>query len=237
MTNSRHRLLALVAIPVILALTACVPSAPTPRPTGTSTPSALEGSESPSPTPTSAETVDAATVVVTGSTISVFGTDGSTLASVTYRMDAAAVAADLAAALGEDPQVTNLEAVSDSCGSRTLYTFGGLEIGSPGAIGTAGFLGSGDLYDVYVLGTSTEAGVPIETVAGQHIGSTRAEFEAGVGDEILLDEFGGSSAYGFDIVNPEAGPYDHIGVQVWFDEGVIASMLAPAVIGFVGDCS
>jgi len=243
MTNSRHRrttavLGALVGIPLLFALTACAPSAPSPRPTGTSTPSALEESESPTPTPAPEETVDAATVVVTASGISVFGTDGSTLVAATYRGDGATVAAQVAEALGEDPTVTITDgSEAGSCPARTIYTFGALEIGTPGGIGSAGFMGSGDKYDAFVTGSATAGGVAIETVAGQRIGSTRAAFEAAVGDEMLLDEYGGSSAFGFDIVNPEAGLYDHIGVQAWFDEGVMTGMSAPAVIGFVGDCS
>jgi hypothetical protein len=221
---------------LLLALTACVPSDPTPRPTGTSSSSATpEESDSASPTPTG-EASNAATVVVTASAISVFGTDGSTLASVTYVMDAAAVATALADALGADPEVSTSEAYSDSCPSRTLYDFGGLTIGSPGGIGSAGFVGSGDRYDAYVSAPTTAGGVTIATVAGQQVGSTRAAFEAALGDEILLEQYIPNVAFGFDILNPEAGPYDYVGVQAWFDEDRLSAWSAPAAIGFVGDC-
>jgi hypothetical protein len=245
MTNSRHRrstatLAALVGIPLMLALAACAPSDPTPRPTGTSTTSAIpgeSGSPSPSPTPTSEETVDAATLVVTASTISVFGTDGSTLASETYRSDAVTVVAHLSEALGEEPTVTTYDgSEGGGCPGGTTYAFGGFELSTPATLGSAGSFGSGDQYSVLILGPATGRGISIETVAGLHIGSTRAEFEAAVGDEILIDEYGGSSGFGFDIQNPEAGPYDHIGVAVGFDGGVMFDMFAPALIGFAGDC-
>ena len=56
------------------------------------------------------------------------------------------------------------------------------------------------------------------------------------GDEIALEQYEPSVAYGFDIINPEAGPYDYIGVQAWFDEDRMSAWSAPAAIGFVGDC-
>ena len=240
MTTSRRPLIALVGISLLLALTACVPSDPTPRPTGTSTSSATpEESDSASPTPSPDDTVDAALVLVTASAISVFGIDGSTLASETYRTDAATVAAHLAEALDEEMTVTNLPEVEGGvCPAQTVYTFGGLDLSTPPGIGSAGFLGSGDLYDAYVSGATTAGGVAIETVAGQRIGSTRAAFEAAVGDEIRLVQYEPNIAYGFDIVNPEAGPYDYIGVQGWFDDdGRMTGWGAPAAIGFVGGCS
>ncbi|WP_309713321.1 hypothetical protein [Pseudolysinimonas sp.] len=240
MTTSRRTLLALAGIPLLLALSACVPSDPTPRPTSTSTSSPTpEESESASPTPTAGEASTAALVVVTATGISVFGTDGSTLASETYRTDAATVAAHLAEALDEEVAVTNLPEVEGGvCPAQTVYTFGGLDISTPPGIGSAGFLESGDLYDAYVSGATTAGGVAIETVAGQRVGSTRAAFEAAVGDEIRLEQYEPNIAYGFDIVNPEAGPYDYIGVQGWFDDdGRMSGWGAPAAIGFVGGCS
>ncbi len=57
-----------------------------------------------------------------------------------------------------------------------------------------------------------------------------------MGDEIALEQYEPNVAYGFDIVNPEAGPYEHIGVQAWFDEDRMSAWSAPAAIGFVGDC-
>ena len=224
----------------VLALAACVPSDPTPRPSGTSTSAATpEESESPSPTPTSDDGVSAALVLVTASAISVFGTDGSTLASETYRTDAATVAARLTEALDEEATVTHLDEIEGGvCPAQTVYTFGGLDISTPSGIGSAGFLGSGDLYDAYVSGATTAGGVAIETVAGQHVGSTRTAFEAAVGDEIALNQYEPNIAYGFDILNPEAGPYDLVGVQAWFDDdGRMSGWGAPAAIGFVGGCS
>jgi len=239
MTTDRHRLLAATtaAALALLTLAACVPSAPTPRPTTTSTPSATpDESESATPTPTEGS-VEAATVVVTASGISVFGTNGATLVSETYRADAATVAGRLADALGEDPTVTtHEESEGGGCPGGTTYGFGGFEISSPATLGSAGSLGSGDLYSALITAPTTTGGIAIQTVAGQHIGSTRGEFEAAIGDEMIVDEYPEWSTFGFDILNPEAGPYDHIGVQAWFDGGTMASMLAPAVIGFVGDC-
>ena len=46
----------------------------------------------------------------------------------------------------------------------------------------------------------------------------------------------GPDVYGFDIVNPEAGPYDLIGVQAWFDGDRMTAWAAPANVGFIGDC-
>jgi len=238
MRASRFAVLAVAGM-LLVGLTACVEGPATPTPTRTST-----GSSSPTPeasqsaTPTPESDVTAATVVVTASGIAVFGTDGSTLVSVTYRADAATVATQIAEALDEDPTITTYEeSEGGGCPGGTTYGFGGFEISSPATLGSAGSFGSGDQYSALITGPATAGGVAIETVAGQHIGSTRAAFEAAVGDETLIDEYdGGSSTFGFDILNPEAGPYDHIGVQAWFDAGAISGMLAPAVIGFVGDC-
>jgi hypothetical protein len=235
MRTLRPAATALVAL-TVLALAACVPSAPTPRPTSTSTASATpEESESPTPTPTAGEAARAATVVVTASGISVFGTDGSTLASETYRTDAATVVAHLAEALDEEAVVSDTGPIGASCDSLTVYGFGGLELSSPGGLGSAGSMGSGDLYDAYVSGATTAGGVAIETVAGQHVGSTRAAFEGAVGDETQFESYG-PDAYGFDIVNPEAGPYETIGVLAWFEGDRMMAWTAPAALGFVGDC-
>jgi hypothetical protein len=231
-----HAASLLAAATLLVALTACA-GTPTPTPSSTRTASATPGA-SPSTSPHAEqeqeETPDAAVVVVTASGISVFGTDGSTLASVTYVTDAAIVAGQLAEALDEEAIVTHPEAPG-SCPASTIYGFGGLALSSPGGLGSAGSVGSGDLYDAYVSSATTSGGVAIETVAGQRVGSTRAAFEAAVGDEMQFEQYG-PDVYGFDIVNPEAGPYDLIGILAWFEGDRLSAWSAPAAVGFVGDC-
>jgi hypothetical protein len=145
------------------------------------------------------------------------------------------VAAHLAEALNEEATVSDTGPIGASCDSITVYGFGGLEIYSPGGLGSGYSVGSGDLYEANVSGATTAGGVAIETVAGQHVGSTRADFEAAVGDEIPIEAYG-PDAYGFDIVNPEAGRYDLIGGLAWFESDRMSSWSAPAAIGFIGDC-
>lgn len=225
---------ALVAF-TVLALTACVPSEATPSPTATSGSATPTASATPTPSPTAAGP-EAAKVVVTASGIAVFGTDGSTLVSATYRSNPSDVVAQLSTALGETPTVVPHPAAGESCPAVTVSQFGSLELGTPGGIGSAGFVGSGDLYSALVLGTATASGVPIETVAGVQVGTTRTAFESAIGDEMLLEHYAGDGAYGFDILNPEAGPYDRLGAQAYFTGTTLSSWFAPAAIGFIGDC-
>jgi hypothetical protein len=235
MRASRSPVLAVAGL-LLLGLTACAPGAATPTSTSAST-----GSTSPTPessesaTPTPEPDVAAALVVVTASAITVFGTDGSTLASETYRTDAAPVVERLAEALDEEATVRDTGPIGASCDSIRVYGFGGLEIYSPGGLGSGYSVSSGDLYEANVTGATTAGGVAIETVAGQHIGSTRAAFLTAVGDEIQIELYG-PDAYGFDIVNPEADLYDVIGVLAWFDGDRMSSWSAPTAINFIGDC-
>jgi len=217
---------------LLVGLTACVGGPPTSTSTGSTSPTP-EASESATLTPE--PDVAAATVVVTASAITVLGTDGSTLAGETYRTDAATVAAHLAEALDEEFTVEDTGPIGASCDSITVYGFGGFTLSSPGGLGSSGSIGSGDLYSAYVSGATTAGGVAIETVAGQHVGSTRAAFEAAVGDEIQYEPYG-TDAYGFDLVNPGAEPYDVIGVLAWFDGDRMSSWTAPAAVNFMGDC-
>lgn len=230
-----------LAVGLVLALTGCVPGDGTPTPTplssgsASSTPSAPDGSPTPSEMGGAAEPVTAAIVVVTASTLSVFGTDGTTLLATDYVADAAGVAAQLTEVLGTTPRVSTQDALSDACPSRTLYDFGGMVLGTPGALGSPATVGLPGTYDVVVT-TAAIGGIPVETVGGQHVGATRAAFEAAVGDEALLDEYGSTSYFGFDIVDPAADPYDQVGTHAFFDGGVLTSLITPSVVRFVGGC-
>lgn len=221
-----------VAGVLLLALSACVPTTPTPAPSSSS-------STTPKPTATSTaapsdpdETeVAAAVVVVTASTLSVFGTDGSTLASVTYEMDGAVAATQIAAALDEEPVVTPVPGDVDSpCPPATSYEFGGLQVRSPGSLGSTG------AFEAIVTGTTTSGGVGIETIAGQQIGASRAAFEAAVGEVMPLYE-PPHPQVGIDVLNPEAGAYDRIGVYANFDGGTLSFLAAPHRLGFIGGCA
>lgn len=215
----------------MLALAACAPdTATTPTPTSTT------ASEAPTSTPSAGpdgvdDEVSAAVVVVTASTLSVFGTDGSTLASVTYDAEGAAVAARIADALDEEPVVTPIAGdVESPCPPATSYAFGGLQVRSPGSLGSVGS------FEVIVTGTATSGGVGIETIAAQQIGADRTVFEAAVGEVMPLYE-PPHDQVGFDLVNPEAGLYDRIGVYASFTGGTLHFLAAPHLLGFVGSCA
>jgi hypothetical protein len=220
-----------VAAAMLLVLAACASSTATPTPTATAP------SESPSPLPTPASSaapgdveVTAAVVVMTASTLAVFGTDGTTLASVDYDMDGAAAAAQIAEALDEDPVVTPIDGDIDSpCPPATSYEFGGLQLRSPGSLGSVGS------FEVIVIGATTASGVGIETVAGQQIGVTRSAFLTAVGEYLVLYE--DPSRLGFDVLNPEAGPYDRVGAYSEFRAGDLVYLAAPNLLGFIGSCA
>jgi hypothetical protein len=222
----------LVAAFALLALAGCAsPTAtPTPPPTsgasGTPTPSASPET----PLPAEEPVVTAAVVVMTGSTLSVFGTDGTTLASVDYEMDGAAAVAEIAEALDEEPVVTPIPGdVESPCPPATSYEFGGLQLRSPGSLWASGS------YEVIVTSTTTSGGVGIETVAGQQIGATRSAFQAAVGEYMVLYE--DANRLGFDVVNPEAHEWDRIGAYSEFSGGELVFLAAPNRLGFIGSCA
>lgn len=215
---------------LLLGLTACLPGPATPTPTGSSTGSASPTpSDTPSASPPASEApVAAASIVVTGGTLSVFGADGSTLVSVDYEADAATVADRVAEALGVDPVITSTLGQNSGCDSdQTEYDFGGLLLRSPGFIGTTGE------YQAVVTAAATAGGVVLETVAGQRVGAPQAAFLAAVGETVLLSEypayagFPGGANYGFDIVNPEASEFEHIGALAAFVDDALESFNAP----------
>jgi hypothetical protein len=227
---------ALVGAAVLLIVaTGCVPSDPTPTPSSsrsaTPTPTATVPSATPTPTEVEVE-VTAAVVVITASTLSVFGTDGSTLAAVDFEMEGDTAAARIAAALEDDPVETPIPEVGGGpCPAATSYDFGGLVLRSPGSLGSAGS------FEVIVSSPMTSSGVAVETIAGQRIGAARADFEAAIGEFLVLEDEPAYASLGFDIVNPEAGPGDRIGAVADFAEGTLDVLAAPRQLGFVGSCA
>ncbi|WP_309711752.1 hypothetical protein [Pseudolysinimonas sp.] len=215
---------------LLLGLTGCVPTTPTPTPTTTS-------STTPTPTLTSTPSADpeeaevtAAVVVMTASTLSVFGTDGSTLASVTYEMDGAAAAAQIAEALDEEPVVTPVPGdVESPCPPATSYEFGGLQLRSPGSLWATAS------YEVIVTAASTSGGIGIETLAGQQIGATQSSFQTAIGEFMVLYE--DPNRIGFDVLNPEAHEWDRIGAYAEFSGGTLVYLAAPNRLGFIGSCA
>lgn len=235
MSRSRSALVVTFGLSLVLALTACGPGAPTPPSSADPSPSATS-SGGPSPSSTADETpVAAASIVVTASRLSVFGTDGSTLVSANYDMEASAVAARIADALGVDPAVSSTTGVGSGCDSdQTMYDFGGFLLRSPGFIGTTG------AYEAVITAPATSGGVVLETVGGQRVGANEAAFLAAVGETVLLGEypaFGSYPAganYGFDVINPEASEYEQVGAYANVVDGVLESFNAPYY--FYADC-
>jgi hypothetical protein len=217
---------------VLLALSACAPSTPTPGPT--STPGA-SGTPAPSGTPETPIPEDvevtAALVVVTSTTTSVFGTDGTTLASVNYSMDGAAAVDVIADALDTEPIVTPIPEGGEPCPAATSYDFGGLQFRSPGSLGSSG------AFEVTVTAATTSGGIGIETVGGQRIGATVADFEAAVGETMTLSDDPIYLALGFDFVNPEAERRDRIGTLAAFPDGTLTYLATPLVVAFIGGCA
>lgn len=215
---------------LLLGLTGCVPTTPTPTPTTTSSTTPTPTSTStPSADPEEAE-VTAAVVVMTASTLSVFGTDGSTLASVTYEMDGAAAAAQIAEALDEEPVVTPVPGdVESPCPPATSYEFGGLQLRSPGSLWATAS------YEVIVTAATTSGGIGIETLAGQQIGATQSSFQTAIGEFMVLYE--DPNRIGFDVLNPEAHEWDRIGAYAEFSGGTLVYLAAPNRLGFIGSCA
>lgn len=231
--SSRQPSATLLAVATLLLLAGCFPgtATPTPTPTGTPTTSASpESSGTPTPTPEAEDPV-AAVVVMTSSTLSVFGTDGSTLASVNYSMDGPTAVAQIAEALDADPVVTTISGeVPGPCPPATGYDFGGLLLRSPGSLWSAGS------YEVIVTTATTAGGVGIETVAGQRIGVTQSAFQSAVGEFIAPYE-GQPERLGFDILNPEASGPERIGTYAEFSAGTLDYLATPNQLGFIGGCS
>lgn len=231
---SLRRFAPVLAGTMLLALAGCAPGSggPAPTPTGTATASpAPTGAPTPTADPGGAEAT-AAVVVVTASTVSVYGTDGFPLAIVTYEVDAADAAAVLAEALDDEPTVAGIPAVGDQpgpCPAATGYDFGGLLLRSPGS------LGSGSALEAIVTASTTSTGVPIETVAGQRVGASHPTFQAAIGEFMVLYET--DTRLGFDILNPEAHEWDRIGAYAEFSGGALVFVSAPAQLGFVGGCA
>ena len=224
-----------VAVLALLALTACGSGSPggspAPVPTSSASPSATPDSTAAPVAPSTPEPVEPvvpASVVVTAVSVAVFGSDGSTLALASYDTALTAVVPSLAAQLG-DPLVTQTEAQGGGCDAdQTMYDFGGLLLRAPGEIGTAG------AWEAEVTAAATSGGVAISTVGGQQVGASRADFEAAVGDEILLGEYSTSHWYGFDIVNPEVSDYERIGTHALFDADVLVGLTTPHLL--YADC-
>lgn len=220
---------ALAAI-ALLALTACGPGTPAPSgsPSGTA-----GGSPTATPTSTSApeeEPVEAqaAMIVVTGESLSIFGVDGRTLLGTLYVGDPGDQMDQFAILLGA-PTITTTAGTGSGCDTdQTMYDFGGLLIRSPGHIGTAGD------WQVEVTAAATSGGVAITTVGGIQVGASEATFASAVGDEVLIGDYPPSQWYGFHVVNPEVDEYEHVGAFARFDSGVLAQISAPQLL--YADC-
>lgn len=235
MTNFRRHLLALIGIPLLLALTACGPGTPTPGSSG-----GVSTSPSPGATPgpsgggdPTAEPDPAREVAVSvnSSLIAVYPVGGGEqVAAVNLaETDHAAAAARLAAALGEEPVITTTLGTGSACDTdQTTYDFGGFFLRSPGLVGSVGAI------EVGVVGVATTGGVPIFTLGGAQIGTSRAAFETVAGPVVEIGTWGMSTLVGFDRINPEEPEFDGIGSIAWFDSGVLVDIHAPYY--FYGDC-
>lgn len=242
------RFAALVALPLLAVLAGCgvatpMPSAdstegiPTPRPTAIPEPT---GAPTPVPTPEptataapeqpAAPVVLATSVVVTSRTVTAYGADGTTLAAVGFdESDHAGAAERFAVALGAEPDVSTTGAIGTGCDAdQTVYDFGGFLLRSPGYVGAIGPI------EVEVRAATTASGVPITTVGGVGVGTTRADFDAAVGSVTDLGSYSGRNWVGFDRVNPEAPETEAIGSIARFDAGVLAQWNGPRYL--YGDC-
>ncbi|MEO8528661.1 MAG: hypothetical protein ABI435_06255 [Pseudolysinimonas sp.] len=203
MTTLRARLLPLAALPLLLSLAACDPgsigSGSTPPP---------DASEAPTDAPSGSPAPDAspATIVVTGSGISLLGADGSTLFREDFAIDGGIVAGELADALGVEPTVTTTVANGACEFDQTIYDFGGIVLMKPGYADTRG------AYEALVTGTATTGGVAITTLGGAQIGASSDELNAAVGGATNL--FGDSNTryVGFDQANVGAPDREAYGV-------------------------
>lgn len=223
-----------VTIPVVavtlLALTACGgPSNPSPAPSDPATPAA----GSPTPTPASTSTDDAvdaeaATVVVTASSLQVFDTDGVAILGTAYLDDPASLVGQLGSLIGA-PTVTSTPGTNSGCDAdQTMYDFGGLLIRTPGFVGTTGD------WEVEVTAAVTGSGLPISTIGGIQVGASRAAFEAAIGDEVLTGDYPDSQYFGFDILNPAVAEFDYVGSIARFDGGLLVQISTPHFV--YGDC-
>lgn len=247
-TRSSSRFAALLALPLLAVLAGCgvatpMPSAdgsegtPSPRPTSVPEPT---GTPTPVPTPTPTATaapeqpvapvVLATSVVITSRSVTAYAADGSTLASLGFdETDHAGAAARFAVALGAEPAVSTTGAIGTGCDAdQTVYDFGGFLLRSPGYVGAIGPI------EVEVKSAATASGVPITTVGGVGVGTTRAAFDTAVGGATDLSSYSGRDWVGFDRVNPDAADADAIGSIARFDAGVLAQWNGPRYL--YGDC-
>jgi hypothetical protein len=219
------RIVAPLALAGLFALTACGPGSPAPAPTTPSASAAPVDTE----TPGADDEADAAaaSVVVTAESLQVFDTDGVAVFGTLYLDDPASLATQLGLLLGA-PTVTSTTGVGSGCDSdQTTYDYGGLLIRTPG------YIGSSAPWEVEVTAATTASGLPISTVGGVQIGTEVAAFEAALGDEVLLGDVG-NPWYGFDILNPEASEFDHVGTLAQFHAGALTQFNTPYLL--YADC-
>jgi hypothetical protein len=221
-----NRLIGLAAVAMLctVSMTACTPAAPTP---------AASDVASPTPTETSEPVNDAlipTVLVVSGSSIEVHAQDDTVLATIPFTMAGADAAAQLSDAIGNEPKHTHNPDTGTGCGGEfDFYDWGGISIQSPGVITTA----PGNKFSVSVDAASTE-GLQVDTLGGQHVGSTVAEVQDAIPDAVYNDWGGGLGSFFIDTQNPGDPEGERWGLDAQVDSGSVTRLDTP--IFYQGDC-
>ncbi|TAL41950.1 MAG: hypothetical protein EPN91_09470 [Salinibacterium sp.] len=209
MSRTRFATVAAVALIASVSLGACAKE-PVPVPTASETPSAT-----PTPAPPSK-------IILDGKGVSVNSDDGLIL-EVLYSTDIATAVSMFSDAIGEDPVITSTPDNGACDPARTTYDWGGIKFDDPGFFPTAGDAKFGGR----LTGTKTTGGITVETLNGQHIGSTPAEMDAAIPDARIFHIADSGTDVFFDVQDPEDPQSQQWGVTAVADSGKAFLILAP----------
>jgi hypothetical protein len=126
-------------------------------------------------------------------------------------------------AIGEDPMVTSTPENTACDPARTTYDWGGIKFDDPGFFPTAGDAKFGGR----LTGTKTKGGIAVETLNGQHIGSTPAEMDAAIPDARIFHIADSGTDVFFDVQDPEDPQYQQWGAIAVADTGKAYLIIAP----------
>jgi hypothetical protein len=226
------RLIALSAISALAlaCLTACDPGSGTaPTAGGGGAPSSgSTAAARPSPTTTEVAPVEAASILITGSSVSVLDADAHVIVDIPFGTESESAAAQLAEALDAHPATIAVTADGSCRAARTDYDFGGLILNSP----AHSLAGPGAAYTIKMTGTETAGGVDLMMPGGQRIGASVSAVLAAVPGSVLMDRGDGAADVFVDFEAPD-GP-NAWGAVAFAQSGVVMSYHSP--IYFYGDC-
>lgn len=212
-----------VAALALLSLTACDPGSPKPTSTAAGGPESTKTATA-TPTPTPTPEVHVSSIVVDGDSISVNIAEGGVLVDIPFTTDAATAATQLGEAIGL-PAVVSSVAGSSCSADTTVYSFGGMDLRSPG-----GFAASpGAQFISLSLGATTSNGIAITIPSGHGVGAAEADVVAANASAPYSDFGGGITLLDYDVKSgsPGTDPDNFYGALAIFRDGALHQISSP----------